>query len=69
MILRIIVLILSILIGTLFIKYSFQMVKIFGHMKWAEEKLGIASSYSLWKLIGIIVIALGALYGFGDIKF
>ena len=64
---QIIVLLLSIVIGTICIKYSFTLVKWFGHMTWLESKLWTASSYTIWKLIGMIIIALGALYGFGVI--
>ncbi len=64
---RILILIISIIIGIVFIKYSYQMVKIIGHIRWAEDKLGTASSYTVWKLIGMIIIALGAMYGFGVI--
>lgn len=67
MFLRILIFILSIVIGVVFIKYSYQMVRIVGHIRWAEEKLGTASSYTVWKLIGMIIIALGAMYGFGVI--
>ena len=67
MFLRIVILILSVIIGTIFIKYSYQMIRIVGHIRWAEDKLGTASSYTVWKLIGMIIIALGAMYGFGAI--
>lgn len=64
---KIFILILSIIIGIIFIKYSYQMVQIAGHIRWAEDKLGAASSYTVWKLIGMIIIVLGAMYGFGVI--
>jgi hypothetical protein len=36
--------------------YAFQIVRIFGHMGWAEERLGSGGSYTAWRLIGLIMI-------------
>jgi hypothetical protein len=45
-------------IGIILLVYSFQIVRIFGHNSWAEEKLGPGGSYTLWKLVGIALIVL-----------
>ena len=36
--------------------YSFQIVRTFGHMEWAERYLGSGGSYLAWKLIGMALI-------------
>jgi hypothetical protein len=36
--------------------YPFQIVKTFGHMRWAEEKIGSGGTYTAWRLIGIGMI-------------
>lgn len=54
--LKIVVLILGLGVGTALIKYSFQLTQIFGHNSLAEQYLGNGGSYTMWKLIGIVLI-------------
>lgn len=56
------ILILLILSGSLITIKAFDIVRIFGHLDWAEKYLGPAGSYVAWRVIGIILIA-GAIYG------
>lgn len=44
--------------------YTYQFVKIFGHLSWAERYLGSGGSYLAWRLIGILFI-LGGIYWIG----
>lgn len=52
-------------IGIAIIKYSFQITNFFGHIPWAEDKLGGGGTYTAYKLAGIIFILLGFMYMFG----
>ena len=36
--------------------YPFQIVRFFGHMGWAEQRLGPGGSYTAWRLIGLAMI-------------
>ena len=38
---------------------SFSIVRVFGHLDWAEQRLGPGGTYTAWKLIGVIVIFAG----------
>ena len=61
--------IIGIIIGFLIIKYTFPLVGIFGKIAWAEQHLGGAGTYTLYKIIGIVVIVLSMLYMFNAIGF
>ena len=54
-------------IGVLFLKYTYQLAQTFGKFDWAEKYFsgGFGGTYFFYKLAGIIVIALSALYMFG----
>lgn len=54
--LKIAILILGLGVGTALIKYSFQLTQIFGHNSLAEQYLGNGGSYTMWKLLGLIII-------------
>jgi len=40
-------------------------VRTFGHADWAEKYFGTGGSYTVWKIVGILVIVLGFLYAVG----
>lgn len=42
--------------GFTFVKYSYNMVRIFGHIDWVESRLGPGSSYAIWKAGGVLLI-------------
>lgn len=42
--------------GIAMVKYSFQLTHLFGHNDLAERYLGSGGSYSMWKLLGLIII-------------
>jgi uncharacterized membrane protein len=56
-----------ILIGFLIVKYTYNIVHMFGKVDWAERHLsgGLGGTYLMYKVIGVIVIALAMLYLFG----
>ncbi|MGA2666528.1 MAG: hypothetical protein ABSE91_00365 [Patescibacteria group bacterium] len=43
-------------LGLLILMYTEPIVRMFGKMDWAEIRLGAGSTYTVWKLIGIILI-------------
>ncbi|MDP3993168.1 MAG: hypothetical protein Q8Q05_03110 [bacterium] len=63
--LKIAILILGLGVGTALIKYSFQLTQIFGHNSLAEQYLGNGGSYTMWKLLGLIIIFGSIWYVFG----
>ncbi len=54
-------------IGFLLIKYSVALTENLGSMDWAEKylKSGMAGTYTMYRLIGLIIIILSLLYIFG----
>ena len=55
------------MIGFGLIKYSFPITNFFGHIPWAERYLGGGGTYTLYKIVGVIVIILAFLYMFGSL--
>jgi hypothetical protein len=60
-----------IVIGVLIIKYVHGIVETFGKITWAEIHLGggAGGTYTLWQIVGIVIILLGFLYMFGGLGF
>jgi hypothetical protein len=61
-ILRLFLMILGGVIGICLMRYCEPLVRLFGKNDWAERHLGSGGSYTMWKLIGILVIVVGILY-------
>jgi len=63
--------IIGIIIGFLLIRYSVSLTQMFGTIEWAEQHLrsGLAGTYSLYKIIGLVFIVLSLLYMFNAIGF
>lgn len=59
--------IIGIIIGVLFLKYTFQLTNFFGKFDWAEKYFtgGLGGTYFFYKLAGIFLIILSAMYMFG----
>ena len=62
--------IIGVVVGFLLIKYAVPITNNLGTIEWAEEHMrgGMAGTYSLYKIIGIVVIILSFLYMFGGIN-
>lgn len=58
-----------ILMGVGLIKYSFNITNFFGHVPWAENHLGGGGTYSLYKIVGVVVILLSFMYMFNLLGF
>ena len=54
-------------IGFLMIRYTFVLVQTFGKINWAETHMsgGLGGTYTLYKLIGVLIIFLAFMYMFG----
>ena len=63
--------IIGIAVGYLLIRYSIPLTEMFGRVDWAERHLrgGLAGTYSLYRLVGLIFIILSLLYMFGATGF
>lgn len=61
----------GVVIGVLVIKYTFQLVSIFGRIGWAEIHLhgGMGGTFTLYKIAGVVVIIVSMLYMFGGVGF
>ena len=53
--------ILAIAVGTLMLKFNFQLVNFTGRQDWIENKLGSGSTYLAYKIFAILIVFLGIL--------
>ncbi len=58
---RLLVLLAAIGLGILIERFTERIVNFIGYSGWAEEKLGVGGTYTMWKLIGLIMIVGGVL--------
>ncbi len=60
-----------IVIGTLLIRYNFQITQLFGKVGWAEHYLGsgFGGTYVMYKLVGVFIIIVSMLYMFNALGF
>jgi hypothetical protein len=58
-----------VIIGILLMRYTFQITNLFGKVAWAEQNLkgGFGGTYTLWRLVGLVIIILAMFYMFGGI--
>jgi len=59
---------LVILLGLAMMRYTVQITNFTGRIDWAEQYLGpgtAAGTYTLWRLVGLGILILGALWLFG----
>lgn len=55
-ILDIVIFIVGIGVGIALMRYSYQLTQLFGYNSLAERYLGQAGTYTMWRLLGLIVI-------------
>jgi len=55
---------LAVVVGIALMKYNEWLVRTVGKAELAERLLGSGGTYTLWKILGIIVIILGVIYLF-----
>ena len=58
---RILIFIISVLVGLYMVRYKDRIVANFGKMAWAEQALGAGGTYNAWVIFGLIIMGLGAL--------
>jgi hypothetical protein len=51
-------------LGLIALTHNFQLTRLFGHNYYAEKYLGTGGTYSMWKLIGVVLMIIGAIYLF-----
>ncbi len=49
-------------IAILILKYTEPIVRMVGKMSWAESRFGMGSTYTVWKLIAILLIVGSLVY-------
>jgi len=49
-------------VGIIILKYTERIVRTVGKMGWAERRLGMGGTYTVWKLIGILLIVGSLVY-------
>jgi len=64
---RIVVFIIALVIGICLMHYNEWLVRTVGKAEYAERILGSGGSYTMWKILGVIVIILGVIYLLGVI--
>ncbi|HUD20558.1 MAG TPA: hypothetical protein VMQ44_00615 [Candidatus Saccharimonadales bacterium] len=62
--LKIIVAILGVGAGTYALTHNYQLTRLFGYNDYAERYLGTGGTYSMWKLIGVVLIIAAVVYLF-----
>jgi len=63
-IIKLLVLVVGLAVGTALLKYNFQLTKLFGHNSLAERYLGEGGTYLMWKLLGTACIIIAVIYVF-----
>ena len=61
-IVKILVFIISVIVGILLLKYTEPFVRTVGHNSFAEKYFGSGGTYTFWKLIALIIIIAGLVY-------
>ena len=67
MLLKFFIFIFGTAIGILITYYHRWFVRMIGTNSWAEKVFGSGGTYTLWQLIGVLVIILSALFTFGGL--
>lgn len=62
--LKILILILALAGGLSILKYTELLVRTVGKNEWAEKYLGGGGTYTMWKIIGILIIVVAIIYVF-----
>jgi len=53
---------LAIALGTLSLKYNFQIVNNTARLEWIEEKLGAGMTFTVYKILSVLLVIGGVLY-------
>jgi hypothetical protein len=61
---KILAVVIGIPIGIFLMTHSYQVTQMFGHNSLAEQYLGTGGTYTMWKLLGTILIVAAVLYLF-----
>lgn len=56
-----------VVIGVLFVKYTFNITNMTGRQDWLEKYTGSGSTYGVYKIFGVLLVCVGILWatGFG----
>jgi len=56
-------------VGVLILRYNEPIVRMVGKSSFAEKYLGMGGTYTMWKLIAVVIMIVGYLYVMGMIQF
>jgi len=59
---KIIIFLICATLAILILKYTEPLVRMIGKMSWAENRLGMGGTYTVWKLIAILLIVGSLVY-------
>lgn len=59
---KILIFLVSCGIALLILKYTEPLVRMIGKMSWAENHLGMGGTYTMWKLIAVLLIVGSLVY-------
>lgn len=65
MIMRVILGLIAIVVGTAGLRYNFALTNTFPRLEFFERNLGAGSSYGIYKIICLVLVIGGILYMFG----
>lgn len=57
--------IIAIIIGTVMLKFNYQLVNLTGRQDWIESKLGSGTTYLAYKIFAVLVVLIGILVATG----
>lgn len=60
--LKILIFLICVVLAILILKYTEPLVRMVGKMGWAENRLGMGGTYTVWKLIAILLIVGSLVY-------
>lgn len=53
---KVLVLVVGVIGGVGLVKYSYPLTQLFGHNSLAERYLGTGGTYTMWKILGLLII-------------
>lgn len=59
---KILIFLTCVAIAILILKYTEPLVRMIGKMDWAENRLGMGGTYTVWKLLAVLLIVGSLIY-------
>ena len=62
LVLKVIIALAGVIVGVICMKYNYQITQLFGYNDLAEKYLRAGGTYSMWRLIGLILVVASVIY-------